>query len=141
MNKKQGNKSVRFLAWVGIGLIVSLTGCAGMLFPPGPPEESGPYLTSTSPRGGEFGISPYASVEMRFSASMDPATENGFEMYGGGLRVQGALRWVDPTALQFRPEQPFRTGVSYQCILREGRSKDGDPLNGTPYIWLFTAGQ
>jgi len=126
--------------WAGIGLfLLGMAGCAGLS--PSGGDPAGPYLVSTIPSAGEFGVSPYTSVQMRFSQAMDPVTENGFEMYGRGGKVEGDLRWVDPVTLAFRPDSPLPAGVSYQCTLREGKTRDGAELVGVPYLWMFTVGE
>jgi hypothetical protein len=92
------------------------------------------------PASGAYGVSPYASVEMRFSQEMDTTLISGFEILAKGLLVEGTLRWVDPLTLSFRPRKSFEAGVSYQCVLRDGMSKEGVPLVGVPYVWVFTVG-
>lgn len=101
----------------------------------------GPYIISTYPSTGDFNISRYTDINVRFSEAMDSATEIGFEMLFRGLRVEGVSRWSDAnTVIVFRPSKPLEANNTYQCILREGKSKDGKSLVGMPYIWIFTTG-
>ncbi|MBI5198037.1 MAG: Ig-like domain-containing protein [Nitrospirae bacterium] len=137
MNLKVGRR-----LWVGFFLVGLLTfaGCASI---PSDPSTSGtdkPRVISTFPGGGEYNVSRFAQLEIRFSHLMDSGHLPGFEMFGGGMTVEGRLRWLDPMTLVFRPDEPLKAGISYQCVLSEGRSKAGEELIGIPYIWVFTAG-
>ena len=101
----------------------------------------GPYIVSTYPSVGDFNISRYTDINIRFSEVMDPGTEIGFEMLSKGLMIEGAKRWSDSnTVLIFRPNKPMEVNSTYQCLIRDGKSKDGKALVGVPYIWMFTTG-
>lgn len=101
----------------------------------------GPYIVSTYPSPGDFNISRYTDINIRFSEVMDPGTGTGFEILAGGLKIDGEKRWSDSnTVLVFRPYKPLEVKSLYQCIIREGKSKDGKDLSGVPYIWMFTTG-
>jgi hypothetical protein len=72
---------------------------------------------------------------------MDPGTEIGIEVLAKGISIEGSKRWSDSnTALIFRPYKPLDANSMYQCIMRDGKSNDGKPLVGVPYIWMFTTG-
>lgn len=72
---------------------------------------------------------------------MDPVTETGFEMLSKGAPVEGEKRLLNSnTVLIFRPYKPLEANGMYQCIMKEGKSKDGKVLVGVPYIWTFTTG-
>lgn len=101
----------------------------------------GPYIVSTYPSTGDFNISRYADISIRFSESMDSSTEIDFEMLSKGMRIEGATRWVDSnTVLAFRPSKALEANSTYQCIIREGKSREGKAIAGVPYIWMFTTG-
>ncbi len=122
-----------FLSWV------LLTGGCATIETSQYPE--GPYIVSTYPSTGDFNISRYTDISIRFSESMDSGTETGFEMLSKGMRVEGATRWVDSnTVLIFRPHKPLEANSLYQCIIRGGTGREGKSLAGVPYIWMFTTG-
>lgn len=103
--------------------------------------DEGPYIVSTYPSSGDFNISIYSDVNVRFNEAMDTSTETGFEILSKGMRIEGTKRWLDSnTVLTFRPYKPFESNSLYQCIIREGKSRDGSSLGGVPYIWIFTTG-
>lgn len=125
--------------WTVISLLgaILFTGCAvkqGSILP----EGNGAFVVSTFPAAGDFNVSPFVRLEIRFSQKVDPGTEESFEIYGGSGRVDGATQWMDPMTLSFKPGKPLRDGASYQCVLRDGKSADGTPLIGVPYIWVFS---
>ena len=104
-------------------------------------EAEGPYIVSTYPSSGDFNISRYTDINIRFSEVMDPSAETGLEIVSKGIRVEGTKRWSDSnTLLVFRPDKPLDPNNMYQGIMREGRSMDGKPAVGIPYIWMFTTG-
>ncbi len=104
------------------------------------PEE-GPYIVSTYPSPGDFNISRYTDIHIRFSEPMDPGTETGFEMLSKGIKIEGIKRWLDSnTVLVFRPDKPLEVNGTYQSIIKEGKSKEGKAAVGVPLIWMFTTG-
>lgn len=101
----------------------------------------GPYIVSTYPSSGDFNISRHTDISIRFSEAMDPATENGFDLLAQGVRIDGSLRWLDSnTVLVFRPYSPLSVNTFYQCIIKQGQSREGAYLVGVPYVWMFTTG-
>lgn len=101
----------------------------------------GPYIVSTYPSSGDFNISRYSDIHVRFSEVMDPGTETGFEMLSKGVPIEGEKKLLNSnTVLIFRPYRPLEANGMYQCIMKEGKSKDGKALVGVPYIWTFTTG-
>ena len=100
-----------------------------------------PYIVSTCPTSGDFNISRYTDISIRFSEVMDPGAEIGFDLLAQGVRVDGTLRWLDSnTVLVFRPYEPLKVNTFYQCIIKQGQSKEGRQLVGVPYVWMFTTG-
>ena len=120
--------------WVLLGLLIA--GCTTV-----PPPEKASWILSTYPQNGESGVSPYTLLEIRFSHPMDPETARGFTLRGPRGEVQGEPQWVDPTRLRFLPAQPLEPHTTYQAILSAGKTREGIPLEGVPYIWVFTTGQ
>lgn len=101
----------------------------------------GPYIVSTYPSTGDFNISRHTDISIRFSEVMDPGTEIGFDLLAQGVKVDGTLRWIESnTVLVFRPYNPLSVNTFYQCILKQGLSKEGKYLVGVPYVWMFTTG-
>src|SRR3989304_8726100 len=99
----------------------------------------GPYIVSTYPSPGDFNISRYTDIHIRFSEAMDPDTGTGFEILSRGIRIEGGKMWSDSnTVLIFRPDKPLDVNGAYQGIMREGKSKEGKALTGGPYLWMFT---
>ena len=130
------------LAVLGAAMLI-FSGCASV--PADSPSSSiegtdKPYVVTTMPSGGEYNVPRFSRIEIRFSHLMDSGRMPGFEMYGGGMTIPGQLRWIDPMTLAFRPDEPLKAGYTYQCFLKDGRSKAGEELMGVPYIWVFTAG-
>ena len=103
--------------------------------------DDGPYIVSTYPSSGDFNISKYTDISIRFSEEMDPGTESGFDLLAQGVRIDGTLRWLDSnTVLVFRPYNQLGVNTFYQCIIKQGKSKEGKYLVGVPYVWMFTIG-
>ena len=99
----------------------------------------GPYIVSTYPSPGDFNISRYTDIQIRFSEPMDPDTGIGFEILSKGIRVEGGKMWSDSNrVLIFRPDKPLDVNGTYQGIIREGKSKERKGLTGVPYLWMFT---
>ncbi len=99
----------------------------------------GPYIISTYPSPGDFNISRYTDINIRFSEIMDASSEVGFEVLSRGVKIDGSKRWLESNiVLVFRPYKPLEANGTYQCIIRDGKSKDGKPLVGIPHIWMFT---
>ena len=118
--------------------VLLLTGCATV---DTSQYQDGPYIVSTYPSSGDFNISRYTDINVRFSDIMDPATEAGFEVLSKGMRIDGSKRWLDTnTVLAFRPYKPLEPDTTYQCIIREGKTKEGKEIVLVPYIWMFTTG-
>ena len=128
----------RLLFCTSVGIIFLISSCATIETSKYP---EGPYVVSTYPSPGDFNISRYTDINIRFSEMMDPGTEIGIEVLANGISIEGSKRWSDSnTALIFRPYKPLDANSMYQCIMRGGKSKDGKPLVGVPYIWMFTTG-
>jgi len=121
-----------------LSIVFSASSCATI--ETGPYQE-GPYIVSTYPSPGDFDISRYTDIHVRFSEAMDPVTVTGFEMLSKGETVEGEKRLLNSdTVLIFRPYKPLDPRGMYQCIMKEGKSRDGKALVGVPYIWTFTTG-
>lgn len=98
----------------------------------------GPYITSTYPSPGDFNISRYTDIRIRFSEEMEDIS---FELIESGQRVDGSGRWADSkTMFIFQPYDPLKARKTYQGILRDGKSVKEENLTGVPFIWMFTTG-
>lgn len=129
---------LRILFFISPCLILFSVSCATI--EPGLYND-GPYIVSTYPSTGDFNISRHADISIRFSEEMDSGTEIGFDLLAQGIRIDGTLRWLDSnTALVFRPYKPLSVNTFYQCIIKQGQSKEGAYLVGVPYVWMFTTG-
>ncbi len=103
--------------------------------------QDGPYIVSTYPSSGDFNVSRFTDITIRFSEAMDPGNEIGFDLLAQGVKVDGSLRWLDSnTVLVFRPYNPLNANSFYQCIIQQVQSKEGKHLVGVPYVWMFTTG-
>ena len=103
--------------------------------------QDGPYIVSTYPASGDFNISRYTDISIRFSEALEPGADIGFDLLAHGVRVDGSLRWLDSyTVLVFRPYDPLSVNSMYQCVIKQGQSKEGKQLVGVPYVWMFTTG-
>ncbi len=128
----------RLLFFISVCIILFSGSCATI--EPGLYND-GPYIVSTYPSTGDFNISRYTDISIRFSEVMDPGTEIGFDLLAQGVKIDGTLRWLDSnTVLVFRPYNPLTVNTFYQCIIKQGRSKEGKHLVGVPYVWMFTTG-
>ncbi|HAS18213.1 MAG: hypothetical protein A2Y48_09680 [Nitrospirae bacterium RIFCSPLOW2_12_42_9] len=128
----------RLIFIAAIFFVFCFTGCATV---DTSQYQDGPYIVSTYPSSGDFNISRYTDINVKFSDIMDPATEAGFEALSKGMRIDGSKRWLDTnTVLAFRPYKPLEPNTTYQCIIREGKTKEGKDLVLIPYIWMFTTG-
>ena len=95
-----------------------------------------PYVISTYPSPGDFHISPYTDIRIRFNKEMKDVS---FELLNSGKRVEGEGRWTDSNRMFiFQPYDPLEKGILYQCILKNGKDMDGLYTINTPYIWFFT---
>lgn len=124
--------------FISAGMVILSGGCAtvdpGLL-------NDGPYIVSTYPSTGDFNISRYTDISIRFSEIMEPGADIGFDLLAQGVKIDGTLRWIDSnTTLVFRPYNPLSVNTFYQCIVKQGQSKDGKYLTGVPYVWMFTTG-
>ena len=103
--------------------------------------DDGPYIVSTYPSTGDFNISRFTDISIRFSEEMDSGADIGFDLLAQGVRIDGTLRWLDSnTVLVFRPYNQLSVNTFYQCIIKQGQSKEGKYLVGVPYVWMFTTG-
>ncbi len=129
---------LRLLFFISVCTILFSGSCATI--EPGLYDE-GPYIVSTYPSTGDFNISRYTDISIRFSEAMDPGTEIGFDLLAQGVKIDGTLRWMDSnTVLLFRPYNPLGVNTFYQCIIKQGQSGGGRHLVGVPYVWMFTTG-
>ncbi len=129
---------LRLLFVLSLCMVLFTGSCATM--DPGL-NSDGPYIVSSYPTTGDFNISRYTDISIRFSEAMDPGTELGFDLLAQGVRIDGALRWLDSnTVLVFRPYNPLSVNTFYQCVIKQGQSKEGRNLVGVPYVWMFTTG-
>ena len=95
-----------------------------------------PYVISTYPSPGDFHISQYTDIRIRFNKEMKDAS---FELLDRGKRIEGEGRWTDSRRMFiFQPYDSLKKGTTYQCILKEGIDMDGRRTVNTPYIWFFT---
>lgn len=129
---------LRLFFFISLCMILFTGSCATI--DPGVYQD-GPYIVSTYPSTGDFNISRFTDISIRFSEVMDPGTEIGLDLLAQGVKIDGTLRWIDSnTVLVFRPYNQLSVNTFYQCIIKQGQSKEGKQLVGVPYVWMFTTG-
>jgi hypothetical protein len=115
-------------------------------------DESPPRVTSTVPADTEEGVDIHASISLRFSEALDPASVVPGGIFlreaSGGTVVAASLTQTGPAEWLLDPVEPLKSETSYRIIVVDGVLRNAlgavtnsGPLDlvGRPLTTLFSA--
>lgn len=104
-----------------------------------------PTVIATTPFGGQTGVSPYTSIHVTFSESVEPTTVNESNFIVrtfSGNQISGTISLSESgTYATFTPSVSFAANGTYTATLTTGIvDLSGKPLS-EDYVWSFETGE
>ncbi len=106
-----------------------------------PQDETGPFVTSVSPTGGQREVALNTTISAAFNEPLDPAQDFGQVMTvnGSGIGVVQGSYALDQSGrtLTFTPDQPLPSDTTFNVIVSHQRDLTGN-LQTVTRFWSFT---